>query len=372
MRERFGDDIGTVVLSIHAVTAWQLGEVDRARQLIDAAAKRADELGHGLSNANPCVLEIRSRTAAWRCRRSLERGKEAGDSLGREQGTPFWLVAGECVSGWARGRLGDPAGGAAQLQRAVASLADQGDSVNFRFNQGLLAEIEAEASGIESALARIDEALTDADQVEYRAFDQRFIASRARQPPAEARFLPIPYRPKRAYRTAIAIAKGQGARSFELLAALSLARLHQSTGRPADAHAVLAPALEGFAPTPEMPEIAEAQALLAALTETDEVKSEAARRRRDAQLRVAYGNALIPARGYGAPETAEAFAAAREQADGDSAAPERLAADYGLWANSYTRGDLSSMQAYASSLPRRCQDETRIRPRPASPIAPPD
>ena len=48
--------------------------------------------------------------------------------------------------------------------------------------------------------------------------------------------------------------------------ALSLAKLYQSTARPADGHAVLAPALEGFSPTPEMPEIAEAQALLAALT----------------------------------------------------------------------------------------------------------
>jgi hypothetical protein len=44
--------------------------------------------------------------------------------------------------------------------------------------------------------------------------------------------------------------------------ALSLAKLYQSTGRPAEAHAVLAPPLEGFAPTPEMPEIEEARALL--------------------------------------------------------------------------------------------------------------
>ncbi|MFZ0605969.1 MAG: hypothetical protein WAN05_32245, partial [Roseiarcus sp.] len=50
-----------------------------------------------------------------------------------------------------------------------------------------------------------------------------------------------------------------------LRAALALARLYQSTGRPTEAHAVLAPALEGFASTPEMPEIAEAQALLAAI-----------------------------------------------------------------------------------------------------------
>jgi predicted ATPase len=66
-----------------------------------------------------------------------------------------------------------------------------------------------------------------------------------------------------AFLTAIAVAKQQGARSFELRAALALAKLYQSTARLTEAHAVLAPTLEGFAPTPEMPEIAEAQALLA-------------------------------------------------------------------------------------------------------------
>ena len=64
---------------------------------------------------------------------------------------------------------------------------------------------------------------------------------------------------------ATAIAKRQATHSFELRAALSLAKMYQSTARPADAHAVLSPALEGFAPTPEMPEIAEAQALLSAI-----------------------------------------------------------------------------------------------------------
>jgi hypothetical protein len=69
-----------------------------------------------------------------------------------------------------------------------------------------------------------------------------------------------------AFLTAIAIAQQQKARSFELRAALSLAKLYHSTHRPADAHAVLAPALEGFSPTPEFREIAEAQVLLSALT----------------------------------------------------------------------------------------------------------
>ena len=48
-------------------------------------------------------------------------------------------------------------------------------------------------------------------------------------------------------------------------AALGLAKLYQSTARPDEAYAVLAPTLEGFTPTPEMPEIAEAQELLEGL-----------------------------------------------------------------------------------------------------------
>jgi hypothetical protein len=73
-------------------------------------------------------------------------------------------------------------------------------------------------------------------------------------PPAEEAFL-----------TAIAVAQQQKARSFELRATLSLAKLYQSTGRVAEAHAVLAPALQSFSPTPEFLEIEEAQTLLAAL-----------------------------------------------------------------------------------------------------------
>ena len=69
-----------------------------------------------------------------------------------------------------------------------------------------------------------------------------------------------------AFLAAIAVAQQQKARSFELRAALSLAKLYHSTDRPADAHAVLASALKGFSPTPEFPEIAEAQALLSVLT----------------------------------------------------------------------------------------------------------
>src|SRR6202043_2548278 len=127
-------------------------------------------------------------------------------------------------------------------------------------------------------------------------------------------------------------------------------KLYTATGRHGGAHAVLAPALEGFSLTPEMSEIAEAQALLATLAEREEVRSEQARRQRLTQLHVAYGNALIAARGFGAPETTEAFARARESAAGDKDAPGRLATDYGLWVGSLVRGELSVMREHSAAF----------------------
>ena len=135
---------------------------------------------------------------------------------------------------------------------------------NVLFFDGLLkaalAEFEAQAGDPDRGLALVDEALAAAagfglSRVRSRLYRARGDILLKRDPanPAPA---------EEAFKTAIAIAKEQGARSFELRAALSLAKLYQSTARPVEAHAVLAPALEGFAPTPEMPEIAEAQALL--------------------------------------------------------------------------------------------------------------
>ena len=205
------------------------------------------------------------------------------------------------------------------------------------------------------AIAIIDEALATCDRLGYRAFEAELHRVRgeillkrdpANPAPAEDAFL-----------TAIAVAKRQGTRSFELRAALSLAKLYQSTARPADAHAVLAPALEGFAPTTEMPEFAEAQVLLAALAETDDVKAEAARRVSRFRLQVAYGNALQSARGYGAPETVQAFARARNLSGGSEDLLARIATLYGLWLGAVTKGGFEPGREAAEAM---LADATRM------------
>ncbi len=192
--------------------------------------------------------------------RAAENGSETA-RLAREHDLPLWLAYGAFFEGLAtaeRGALGE---GLSEMRRSVESLRQQ-NLLNF---DGLLkialAEAEAREGDPKRAIAILDEAQATEDRLGYRAFEAELHRVRgdlllkldpANPAPAEEAFL-----------TAIAVAKQQGARSWGLRAALSLAKLYQSTGRPGDAHAVLAPALEGFSPTPEFPEIAEALAFVA-------------------------------------------------------------------------------------------------------------
>jgi predicted ATPase len=166
-------------------------------------------------------------------------------------------------SAWASARFDGHETGATGLRQALAAYTNQGNKVLVPFYQGLFAEIEAQGDA-EGALTRIDEALALAGETGEHwsdAFLHRLRgAIRLKRDPANTALA------EEAFLTAIAIAQQQKARSFELRAALDLARLYNSTSRSADAHAVLASALKGFSPTPEFPEIAEAQMLLTALT----------------------------------------------------------------------------------------------------------
>jgi tetratricopeptide (TPR) repeat protein len=252
-------DLSSWVSSCLAAIMWQLGEFERARELIDFATRRATDT---------CDIRTIANALFWKSYLELWRGDplatlsaaQALEVVAREHGATQYLNETELHSGWARGRIDDPIAGAAQVRRVLAAFVDQGVRVNLGFYTGLLAQLEAETLGAESALARIDEAFRLSDQVEHRCslpflhrLRGQILLKRDPANPAPA---------EEAFQTAIAIAKEQGAHSPVLLASLALARLYQSTNRPVDAHAILAPALEGFAPTPEMPEIADAQALL--------------------------------------------------------------------------------------------------------------
>jgi predicted ATPase len=281
---RFGVDPGVNAMAYLAIASWALGEVDRATSLIDRMRTRIAALTHvptlGLGRMYAAMYEL--------MRGDYPRAAQSAFELARltsEHALPMWGAFGVFLQGWSASHAGAPTDGLEDMRRGAVLLREQ----NVLMFDGLLKSLEAEAETRAGdpgrAVAILDEALATADRTGYRAFEAELHRARGeilfKRDPAD----PAPA--EEALKTAIAVATQQGTRSFGLRASLSLAKLHQSTGRPADARAVLALALEGFSPTPEMPEIAEAEALHAALAESDEVKAAKAQRERRLQLQTA-------------------------------------------------------------------------------------
>ncbi|HME86172.1 MAG TPA: adenylate/guanylate cyclase domain-containing protein [Roseiarcus sp.] len=344
---RFGQDPGVVAMAYSAQVLWLLGEVRLADQRMKEMTARAAKSGHaataayGLFMAAELELIRRNPDDAAPFARSLI-------EIAHEHQLVFWMTYSIWFDGWLKWRLDNRDAGLSGMRNSRERRADQGIISSSPFFETILAEAEVEAGQTEVALATINHALAESERMGQRWYDAELHRTRgeillkqnaADSAPAEQAFL-----------TAIAIAQHQKARSFELRAALSLARLYQSTDRPAGANAVLGRALEGFAPTPEFPEISEAQATFDALGQTDAVKAAAASRKQRIQLQVSYGNALIAARGYGAPETTAAFLRARNSAAAVKDAPERFSVIYGVWVGSYLRGELADAREYAATF----------------------
>ena len=260
---RFGNDTQVSATNFLALTEWHLGQLEHARQLTDRSSRRAAELGHVAAIASALFFKVvlESRRDDFS---STRLAVEHLLALTEEHNLKTYADVCQVFANWVRGRQVDPESGALGLRRALESYVGLGNKSRAPSFYGMLAELEMMTGSYDRALVEIDQGLVMADETEEHFTDSYLHRLRGecllkREPgnsaPAEE-----------AFQTSIAVAKQQGARSYELLAALSLAKLYQSTGRAAEACAILAPALDGFSPTAEMPEINEAQALLELLT----------------------------------------------------------------------------------------------------------
>jgi predicted ATPase len=191
------------------------------------------------------------------------RAAEALLRVSKEHNMSLHSTYGEIFASWARGCIFDAEGGVSELLQRLGLYRAQGNKATAPLFHGMLAELEAMTGRFDDALASVEAGLALAKETGERWTDPLLFRCKGGILLQHDPVNPTPA--EEAFRVAIAVAREQGARSFELRAALALAKLYQLTGRIADAQAVLARALEGFAPTPEMPEIAEAHALMESL-----------------------------------------------------------------------------------------------------------
>ncbi len=240
---------------------WLRGKADQALRNVETGIQEALSLSHSLSLGN--VL------AQAACPVTLLAGNldlaERYIAMFMEQAATnsldVWRIYGRCFRGMLRIGRGDVGGGVLQLGEAVDELR-QAKFVQY-LTAFLLAQAEglAEAKRVEQALLAIHEALARVEQTKERWCLAEALRIRGElalqigsQTEAESYF-----------RQALKLAHAQGALSWELRAATSLARLYQTQRRPAPGRAVLEPVLATFTEGLDSRDVTSAAALLRTL-----------------------------------------------------------------------------------------------------------
>jgi predicted ATPase len=259
---RMGQDPG---VACRAAVAWALsllGYPARALAHIHDALTLAHALSHPISLAQArCMTAMVSQL-----RRDVPAVHEqaaAAVALTTEQGFPYWAALGTSLHGWALAMEGQGEEGMAQVRQGIVSIRATGAAVFVPYFYTMLADISDHLGHVEDGLQALTEARILMEQQEERWWEAEVCRLRGvlllRQmgtPQAEGEGW---------LQQALDVARRQEAKSLELRAAVSLARLWQQQGKRAEAHELLALVYGWFTEGFDTADLQEAKALLEAL-----------------------------------------------------------------------------------------------------------
>ena len=256
-RMRFDPGVGC---RAHAAGAlWLLGYPTQALARLHEALALAHELAHPFS-----LVVARSMAASFsqRCRDvpAVHEQAAVAVALATEQSFPVYVALGTIMRGWALAMQDQGAEGIAQVRQGIATWRATGAMVWSPYFYALLAEVCAHLGHLEDGLQALSEAQTLVEQQEERWWEAEVYRLRGflllRQPEA-----PLAEAAGWLQR-ALAVARRQDAKSLELRAATSLARLWQQQGKRTTAQALLAPIYGWFTEGFDTADLQDAKALL--------------------------------------------------------------------------------------------------------------
>jgi predicted ATPase len=253
-----------VVCQCYAVwTLWMLGYPDQALKLSAETVAMAQELAHPLS-----LVYARQFTAVLdqyrQERQACQEQAEAVIALSREQGFVQWLAQGTAVQGWALTAQGQRAEGIAQMHKALAAYRATGSEISRPYYLALLAEAYGAGGQAQEGLEVLAEAIAIASKNGPHCWE----AELHRHKGELLRALSASHTDEAAtcLLQALAVARRQQAKSLELRAVMSLARLWQQQGKRTEAYELLAPIYGWFTEGFDTADLQEAKALLQGLT----------------------------------------------------------------------------------------------------------
>jgi class 3 adenylate cyclase/predicted ATPase len=186
--------------------------------------------------------------------------KRAGQlvAVATEQGFPRWHAQGTICRGWVKVKNGDVAEGTSLLRSGSKAYRATGSLSWMPQYFALLARACEIAGQIEEGLTLLDDALEIAERTGERSLEAELNRHKGqlllRQGHTEAAEV--------LYRKALGIAAEQGAKLWELRAAMSLARLRRDQGHGAEARDLLAPVYAWFTEGFDTPDLKDAKVML--------------------------------------------------------------------------------------------------------------
>jgi predicted ATPase len=254
-----GQDAGVLCRSYAASALWYRGYPDQAWARSQEAVTLAQQLAH------PFSLNFALGEAAMfhQCRREGQATQERAEAtivLATAQGFLYWKARGAVLRGWALAHQGQVKEGIEQITQGLMDYRATGAKLALPHYLALLAEVYGTMGQPEAGLTVLTEALALVDKTGVRLWEAELyrlkgalLVQQSSENHLEA---------ETCFQHAMAIAQNQQAKSWELRAATSLARLRQQQGKREEARQVLGDVYGWFTEGSDTADLQEAKALL--------------------------------------------------------------------------------------------------------------
>jgi predicted ATPase len=256
---RSGRDVGAALLSSRSSCVWQLGYPAAARDDGERAVKNARQIGH------PTTLMFALHAACFNhicCRDYIAANAQVDEliALAVERGALYWKAVGTALRGWLFALTGRASDAVLAITSAITSFRASESTLYEPYYLSYLAIAYAELGQVDDARRCIADAIDKVERSKEKwceAEVNRLAGEVTLKSPA-----PDTEKAEKYFDRALAVARHQQTKSWELRAAMSLARLWRDHGQVQQARELLAPVYGWFTEGFDTRDLKEAKALL--------------------------------------------------------------------------------------------------------------
>jgi predicted ATPase len=256
---RFGQDVGVVILSWRALVLWLLGYPAAALADVNAALENAREMEQATTLMYAQVITFLTLIHCGNYTRANAQTDEVV-ATADEKGSTHWKAQGIMNQGCVLALTGSASDAVHSITTGITAWRSTGARVFVPLYLSYLASAYADLSRFDDAWRCIDEAVSAVETTKERWWEAEVnrvageIALKLRPPNAA--------KAEASFKRALAVARQQQARSWELRASISLARLWRDQGKVSEARELLAPVYGWFTEGFDTRDLKEAKALL--------------------------------------------------------------------------------------------------------------